>query len=223
MSGVLWDGSSRIHATRSTLTALLRAILCMLHPFMPFVSEEIYLTLPHEEESINLAKWPKAIDVEIDAKEAAAVAQLITMIEAVREIKSAYQIKPSTDISVIICDENNQIRKKEEAIAAILEKMCHAHWSEEITSEDMITRPILNGSLKVASASVIHVEEEIAKLSKEKQRLEQEIKRSEGMLHNPGFVNKAPAAKVAQEKEKLEGYRRQYEITCHQLKSYEGK
>ena len=64
---------------------------------------------------------------------------------------------------------------------------------------------------------------EIAKLSKEKQRLEQEIKRSEGMLHNPGFVNKAPAAKVAQEKEKLEGYRRQYEITCHQLKSYEGK
>ncbi len=222
-AGLQSGDETQIHATRSTLTALLRAILCMLHPFMPFVSEEIYLTLPHEEESINLAKWPKAIDVEIDAKEAAAVAQLITMIEAVREIKSAYQIKPSTDISVIICDENNQIRKKEEAIAAILEKMCHAHWSEEITSEDMITRPILNGSLKVASASVIHVEEEIAKLSKEKQRLEQEIKRSEGMLHNPGFVNKAPAAKVAQEKEKLEGYRRQYEITCHQLKSYEGK
>ena len=222
-AGLQSGDETQIHATRSTLTALLRAILCMLHPFMPFVSEEIYLTLPHEEESINLAKWPKAIDVEIDAKEAAAVAQLITMIEAVREIKSAYQIKPSTDISVIISDENNQIRKKEEAIAAILEKMCHAHWSEEITSEDMITRPILNGSLKVASASVIHVEEEIAKLSKEKQRLEQEIKRSEGMLHNPGFVNKAPAAKVAQEKEKLEGYRRQYEITCHQLKSYEGK
>ena len=222
-AGLQSGDETQIHATRSTLTALLRAILCMLHPFMPFVSEEIYLTLPHEEESINLAKWPKAIDVAIDAKEAAAVAQLITMIEAVREIKSAYQIKPSTDISVIICDENNQIRKKEEAIAAILEKMCHAHWSEEITSEDMITRPILNGSLKVASASVIHVEEEIAKLSKEKQRLEQEIKRSEGMLHNPGFVNKAPAAKVAQEKEKLEGYRRQYEITCHQLKSYEGK
>lgn len=217
------EDKQSIMATRSTLVAVLRGILCMLHPFMPFVSEEIYLTLPHDEASINLAKWPQPLDIAIDAKEANAVAQLITMIEAVREIKTAYQIKPSADISVIICDEKDNVRPVDESIDAILQKMCHAHWSEASQAEEMVVRTIRGGSLKVAAASIINVEAEIAKLSKEAKRLEGEIKRSEGMLNNPGFVNKAPADKVQAEKEKLEAYRQQYEITCNQLKAYINK
>ncbi len=217
------DDKQAITATRSTLVAVLRSILCMLHPFMPFVSEEIYLSLPHDEESINLAKWPQHLDIAIDAKEASAVAQLITMIEAVREIKTAYQIKPSADISVIICDEKDEVRPVDENIDAILQKMCHAHWCETSQDEEMVVRAIRGGTLKVAAASIVDVEAEIAKLSKEVKRLAGEIKRSEGMLNNPGFVNKAPADKVQAEKEKLEAYRQQYEITSNQLKAYQKK
>ncbi len=217
------DDKQAITATRSTLVAVLRGILCMLHPFMPFVSEEIYLSLPHDEESINLAKWPHHLDIAIDAKEASAVAQLITMIEAVREIKTAYQIKPSADISVIICDEKDEVRPVDENIDAILQKMCHAHWCETSQDEEMVVRAIRGGTLKVAAASIVDVEAEIAKLSKEVKRLAGEIKRSEGMLNNPGFVNKAPADKVQAEKEKLEAYRQQYEITSNQLKAYQKK
>ncbi len=217
------DDKQAITATRSTLVAVLRGILCMLHPFMPFVSEEIYLSLPHDEESINLAKWPQHLDIAIDAKEASAVAQLITMIEAVREIKTAYQIKPSADISVIICDEKDEVRPVDENIDAILQKMCHAHWCETSQDEEMVVRAIRGGTLKVAAASIVDVEAEIAKLSKEVKRLAGEIKRSEGMLNNPGFVNKAPADKVQAEKEKLEAYRQQYEITSNQLKAYQKK
>lgn len=219
-AGLQSDDEQTVLAARSTLTIILRGILCLLHPFMPFVSEEIYLALPHEEDSINLASWPKPIDISIKEEEAEGVAQLITMIEAVREIKTAYQLKPSADINVIVCDATGELRQPQDQISAILKKMCHASWCSEASDEEMVVRPILNGTLKVALASIINVEEEIAKLTKEVKRLEGEIKRSEGMLSNPGFVNKAPEAKVNAEKEKLEGYRKQYEIAKQQLEVY---
>lgn len=222
-AGLQSEDQDVANAVRSTLLVVLRGILCLLHPFMPFVSEEIFLALPHEEESINLAKWPTHIDIAIDQAEADGVAQLITMIEAVREIKTAYHLKPSQEITVLISDANDVIQAPQEQISAILKKMCHALWSDCVSEEEMVVRPILNGTLKVALASIINVEEEIAKLSKEVTRLEGEIKRSEGMLRNPGFVNKAPAAKVNAEKEKLEGYRKQYEITRKQLEAYKQK
>ncbi len=220
-AGLQSSDEQAVHATRSTLAAVLRGIVRLLHPFMPFVSEAIYLSLPHEEESVNLAKWPEALDVAILPEEAQGVAQLITMIEAVREIKTTYQMKPSSDIDIIICDEQDHIRHRDDTQAAMLAKMCHALWSEDEIKEDVIVRPILNGTLKVAAASVINVEEEIAKLRKEEQRLCSEIQRSEGMLHNPGFVNKAPKEKVAVEQEKLVAYRKQYEIVRNQLAKYE--
>lgn len=222
-AGLQSDDEHTVMAARSTLVSVLRGILCLLHPFMPFVTEEIYLTLPHEKASINLATWPKPIDIAIDESEAEGVAQLITMIEAVREIKTTYNLKPSADIDVVISDAADNPRQPQAQICAILQKMCHANWCEQEQDEEMVVRPILNGTLKVALASVINVEEEIAKLSKEVKRLEGEIKRSEGMLNNPGFVNKAPEAKVNAEKEKLEGYKKQYTIASQQLESYQNK
>ena len=101
--------------------------------------------------------------------------------------------------------------------------MCHASWIDQLPNEEMVVRAIRGGSLKVALASVIDVEAEIIKLSKEVTRLQQEIKRSEGMLNNPGFVQKAPQAKVDSEKAKLEEYRKQFDIASKQLSAYEAK
>lgn len=222
-AGLQSDNAQVVKATKSTLIVILRGIVKMLHPFMPFVSEEIYLTLPHEETSINIAPWPTAIKMAIDEQEAKDVAQVITVIEAVREIKAAYNLKPSADIQIYICDENGAQRACIASINAILEKMCHATWADDQNEEEMVIRPILNGTIKVALASIINIEEEIAKLEKEVTRLQAEIKRSESMINNPGFVSKAPEAKLQAERDKLTGYKKQFEIVKQQLEDMKQK
>ena len=210
-------------AAQSTLVTVLSGIVRMLHPFMPFVTEEIYLAIPHVKESINAETWPTAVEIDMNDEEMTSIRQLITMIEAVRSLRVDYNLKPSMDIEVIIKDENNKIMPCIEYINAILQKMCHATWSNEESNEEMAVRPILNGTLNVPLASIINVEEEIEKLTKELNRLTQEIKRGEGMLNNPNFVNKAPEAKVNAEREKLEGYRSQYAIVEKQLADMKNK
>lgn len=222
-AGLQSEDATTAQATRSVLVLVLNGILRLLHPFMPFVTEEIYLSLPHEKESLNVESWPSAINVDFAQEEADGVAQLITMIEAVREIRTAYQLKPSMELQVEIYDAHEEMRLPAEGIQAILTKMCHAVCVKSPCNEEMVTRPILNGTLKVALASIIDIEEETKKLSKEVDRLQNEIKRSEGMLNNPGFVNKAPKEKVDAEKEKLEGYKKQYAITRKQLEDYQSK
>ncbi len=222
-AGLQSDDAQAVTAAKSTLITVLSGIIRMLEPFMPFVSEEIYLSMPHAYESINLEAWPEKADITMSEEEMASVKQLITMIEAVRAIKVDYNLKPSMDINVMIKDEKETLMKPDAKINAILQKMCHASWTAQESSEEMVTRPILNGTLSVPLASIINVEEEIEKLSKELKRLTGEIKRGEGMLSNPNFVNKAPEAKVNAEKEKLEGYRSQYAIVEKQLEEMKKK
>lgn len=210
-------------AAQSTLVTVLSGIVRMLHPFMPFVTEEIYLAIPHTKESINLETWPEMVEIDMSDEEMTSIRQLITMIEAVRSLRVDYNLKPSMDIEVVIKNENNEIMPCIEYINAILQKMCHATWTSVESNEEMAVRPILNGTLNVPLASIINVEEEIEKLTKELKRLTQEIKRGEGMLNNPNFVNKAPEAKVNAEREKLEGYRSQYAIVEKQLADMKNK
>ena len=222
-AGLQSDDIKAVTAAKSTLITVLSGIIRMLEPFMPFVTEEIYLSMPHAMDSINQEVWPKTVDITMNEKEMASVRQLITMIEAVRAIKVDYNLKPSMNIDVIIKDEKETLVASDEKINAILQKMCHASWINEESKEEMVIRPILNGTLSVPLASIINVQEEIEKLSKQLKHLSGEIKRGEGMLSNPNFVNKAPEAKVHSEKEKLEGYRSQYTIVEKQLEEMKKK
>ena len=222
-AGLQSDDIKAVTAAKSTLITVLSGIIRMLEPFMPFVTEEIYLSMPHAMDSINQEVWPKTVDITMNEKEMASVRQLITMIEAVRAIKVDYNLKPSMDIDVIIKDEKETLVASDEKINAILQKMCHASWINEESKEEMVIRPILNGTLSVPLASIINVQEEIEKLSKQLKHLSGEIKRGEGMLSNSNFVNKAPEAKVHAEKEKLEGYRSQYTIVEKQLEEMKKK
>ena len=196
---------------------MLQGIVKMLHPFMPFVTEEIYLSLPHGKPSLNVECWPQPAEVAMSEEEMNEVKGLISMITAVREIRKDYDLKPSMDIQVFIRDEKGAAKQIDERINAILMKMCHASCMKEESQEEMVTRPVLGGTLSTPLAAMINVEEEIAKLEKEAKRLQGEIRRGEGMLSNPGFINKAPAAKVEAEKEKLENYKKQYDIVSEEL------
>lgn len=223
-AGLSSDDDTVRKAAQSTLVTVLSGIVRMLQPFMPFVTEEIYLSIPHTEESINLEVWPCAVEVAMSDEEMTAIRQLITMIEAVRSLRVDYNLKPSMDIDVIIRDEHGTALPSVAYINAILQKMCHATWIDaDEQNEEMAVRPILHGTLNVPLAAILDVAEEIEKLSREIKRLKQEIKRGEGMLSNPNFVNKAPQAKVDAEREKLEGYRSQYAIVEKQLEDMRKK
>ncbi|MDE6195890.1 MAG: class I tRNA ligase family protein, partial [Erysipelotrichaceae bacterium] len=210
-------------ATKSTLVLILSGIIRMLHPFMPFVTEEIYQAIPHEFSSIHLAAWPSPIKVAINDKEMNEVQQLLSIIEMVREIKVDYQLKPSMDIQVFIQDQQGNMIEPKAEIQAILNKMCHAQWSVEACEEEMVIRNIVGGTLSVPLASIMNIEEEILKTEKELQKFESEIKRAEGMLSNPNFTQKAPEAKVKAEQEKLANYKEQYALAQKRLQDLKSK
>ena len=146
-----------------------------------------------------------------------AVRQLLSMISAVREIKTDYQLKPSTPLEIAIKDEHGAWKQIDENMAAILQKMCHASCTSFAEDVEVVARPIYGGTLFTPLAAMVDLEEEIAKLEKELDRLSKEVKRSEGMLRNENFVKKAPAAKVEEEREKLERYQKQHAIVQEEL------
>ncbi len=200
-------------AAQKTLLTILDGIMKLLHPFMPFVTEEIYGAF-HDEEPLCIAPWPSLIEG-ISEENEEEVKQLISLIKTVREIKLDVQMKPSAPINIMVHDVNGKETILHENTKMILERMVKATVTE--LDGDLMTRPIYNGSLSVKMSEIVNKEEEIAKLTKEKERLEKEIQRGEGMLKDEKFISKAPAAKVEEEKKKLEGYRAQYKIVCDKL------
>ncbi len=220
-SGLNSDNETTKLATINTLVSMLDAIIKLLHPFMPFVTEEIYQSLHNTDDSICVASWPKQIK-DIDDKKAIEVNQLIEIITTIRQIKVDNDLKPSTPLRVIIQSLGGTNKEYDKEVASILEKMCKATWVESI-DEELMVRPIEGGSLSLPLNEVINVEEEISKLNKEKESLEKEINRGEKMLSNENFISKASPNKVDEEKNKLENYKNRYEIVSNRLKELTSK
>ncbi|MFI3284161.1 MAG: valine--tRNA ligase [Erysipelotrichaceae bacterium] len=214
-SGLNSEDEKLQNQTRTTLIYVLGAIIRLLHPFMPFVTEEIYQALYQTSDSICVSQWPKPLtDVNLD--EADDVNALIEMISVIRQLKVENDIKPSFELDVMVLDANQNKQVISDNVAAILHKMCKAKLVDAI-NEELVVRPIATGSLALAMSQVVNVEEEIAKLTKEKGSLENEINRGEKMLSNENFVKKASLEKVEAEKTKLQDYKNRYQIVCTQL------
>ena len=210
------EDESLVANTKAVLYTVMMGILKVLSPFMPFVTEEIYLNLPHEKESLNVETWPEKVEFEYTDKEKDEMALVISAIQTVREIKVEYSMKPSEDLTISLHNDNGYVALNTES-TAILARMAHATVKEDLNTEDVLSRTIEKAVLTVAMDALIDLEEEKGKLEKEIARLENEIKRCSGMLKNPGFVNKAPEAKVNAEKEKLASYTEKLEMTKTQL------
>lgn len=202
-------------AAQSTLLTCLDAILRLLSPFMPFVTEEIYLTIPHREESINLETWPKVIE-NIESADLESMERVLSAIQKIREVKNVNDLKPSALIHVQLRDLSGNIIPVDAKLAAIISKMAKAEWRDDLEG-DLAVETIRLGSLNIPSSELADPAEEIKKLNAEKERLEKEIARSNGILSNPGFLKKAPAAKVEIEKKKLDEYQKQYQTVCDRL------
>jgi len=213
------DDENAKRAAQSTLYTVLMAIVKLLSPFMPFVCEEIYLTMPHEKESINLETWPETVK-NIDSMDLESMERVISVISKIREVKNANDLKPSAPLQFMLKDLDGNVVKADPAFAAIVSKMAKAEWLDELDG-DLSVETVRNGSIYIPSSELSDPAEELKKLTAEKERLEGEIKRSTGILSNEGFLKKAPEAKVQNEKDKLEAYQKQYEVILARMSSLE--
>ena len=204
-----------VHSTQQTLLFVLKGIIEMLSPFMPFVMDEIYQALPNAKESVNLESWPKAY-TNLNLDDVTLIDQAIEIIQKVREAKVAANTKPSLSIDIVVNDHQGHIIQYSDSIKALVSRMAKATIVDKLDM-DLSVLTTSFGSIGYNGNALINVEEEIAHLTKEKLRLENEIKRGENMLNNANFLAKAPQAKVDSEKEKLESYRGQYETVIARL------
>ncbi|MBR3310460.1 MAG: valine--tRNA ligase [Solobacterium sp.] len=207
-------------ASQSVLLYALNTIVRLLHPFMPFVTEEIYQSIQHEKDSICISAWPEISEVPYCDMES--MSRLISMIQRIREVKNVHGMKPSAPIHVMVKDLNGNIVKGDAVLSAMLAKMAKAEWTDDL-SGDLSVETVSGGSIYIPSGELTNPEEEMKKLTAEKERLENELKRSEKMLSNPGFINKAPAAKIRQEKEKQDAYQKQYALILERISVLNGK
>jgi valyl-tRNA synthetase len=188
--------------TLNTLIYILKGILKLCHPTLPFVTEKIYSQF--DEKALCISDWPKPTQIK-DVQAYQSVAQVISLISELRSLKIEYQLKPSQPIRVQV----NQ--KLDHTIEDILYKMVKAELVDHMEG-DALVRPYLGGSFSLERSQLIDLEAEKSRLKKEIDRLEIEITRAEGMLKNERFIFKAPAKKVQAEKDKLLEYQRQYAL-----------
>lgn len=200
---------------QSVLYTVLNSIVRMLHPFMPFVTEEIYLKLPHRRESICQESWPKQIEG-VSRESADKAGRLITIIQTVRETKVKNNLKPSALLHIAVKDASGNPIAADDTSRSMIAKMAKAEWVDSISSDAAVI-PMADGSLSIPSSELHDVEKEKEQLLSECNRLHGEIERSTHILNNPGFINKAPSEKIEEEKKKLQDYQQQYSIVNERL------
>jgi len=187
------------------LVHVLCGTLKLLHPFMPFITEEIWQALPHEGESIMICEWPDAEKMPAYPEEEAAIAKVMAAIRAVRNRRAEMNVPPSRKAALtIVCDDVKAFTDG----AAFFEKMASAN-GVTVTSEmpadteGMVSVITHDARLLIPMAELVDTEKEIARLEKELANAENEIRKAEAKLANEGFVAKAPAAVVEGEKAKI--------------------
>ena len=200
-------------AAQKVLAYVLANSLKLLHPFMPFITEEIYSYLPTGEESIMISKFP-----EYDAKlcyeqDEAKMELIMNAIKEIRNIRAQMNVVPSKKAKVIVVAQNPDMWADSEIF---FEKLASAsetviQSNKEGIDENSVTGVVAGAELFIPLDELVDKEKELARLNDEKKRLESEIKRVEGKLNNPGFVAKAPEKVVNEEKEKGEKYRQMLE------------
>jgi len=196
--------------TRSVLTYVLDQTMRMLHPFMPFITEEIWQQLPHDGESITVAKWPEVRQEFTDVQASNEMKRLVSIIKSVRNIRAEVDTPMSKQIKILIQAENETVLGELESNREYLVRFCNP--------SDLIIKTKLDVPEKAMSAVVtgaelflpleglIDFEKEIERLEKELTKWTKEVERVQKKLSNEGFVNKAPEAVVNEERQKEKDY-----------------
>lgn len=213
MSKETLTGSDEVakHTTRSVLLHTLDQILRLLHPIMPFVTEEIWQQLPHHGSSIVVAAYPTVDHSQIDETAAASIKQFIELVRAVRTIRTEMNTPLSRPIAIFVRTKDATTRQLFENTKVYIERFCNPEQliidSDVPTPEHAVTAVLTGAEVFIPLAGLIKIDEEIARLQKEYAKLTDEVTRVEKKLANSGFVAKAPATVIESERQKGRDYR----------------
>ena len=197
---------------QNVIAYVLIQTLKLLHPFMPFITEEIYQSLPHDSESIMISAYPDAATTPAFAKESEDMARVIDAIRAIRTRRAEMNVAPSRKAKVYIATKHDACFTAAAGffarLASASEVIVADAFDAEVVSGDNAVQIITDSAaIFLPMADIIDFEKEKARLAAEQKKLEDEIARIEKKLSNQGFVQKAPAAVVEGEKAKMEKYR----------------
>ncbi len=201
---------------QNVLVYVLEGILKLLHPFMPFITEEIYGVLPNDCESIMIASYPKYDKAFEYASDADCMGRVISAIKAIRNRRSEMNVPPSRKAKVYIETKSVDSFNEDTAVffsrlASASEVEIGADFSGAVSADDSVQIITDAATIYLPLADIIDTEKERARLEGEEKKLIGEIERLEKKLSNEGFVAKAPAAVVEAEREKLANYREKLE------------
>ena len=194
-----------------TLKTVLTEALKLLHPFMPFITEEIFCTLHPKEETIMLAKWPEyRADWNFPAEEEM-LEHCKDLVKGVRNVRTEMDVPPSRKAKIFIVADDAALRETFEKTREAYQNLAGAsdvsvQADKNGIEDDAVSVVIPGATLYLPLEDLVDFEKEKERLLKEKERLTKELARSRGMLSNEKFLSKAPETKVQEEKEKLAGY-----------------
>ena len=205
------DGDTTKSAALWTLKTVLVNALKLLHPYMPFITEEIFCTLQSEEESIMISKWPEFTKEWHFVEDEAAVEMIKEAVRGIRNVRTGMNVPPSKKAKVFVVSESENVRNTFENGKVFFATLGSA---SEVTvqadrsgiDEDAVSAVLPEAVIYMPFAELVDIDKEIERLQKEEQRLTKELARVNGMLSNERFMSKAPESKVAEERAKLEKY-----------------
>ena len=208
----LWnDEDSTKAAALWTLKTVLINSLKLLHPYMPFITEEIFCNLQDEEASIMVSAWPEYKTEWNFEQEEYAVETIKEAVRAIRNVRTSMNVAPSKKAKVYVVSENQKLLQIFEHSKVFFATLGYAsevflQSDKQGIADDAVSVVIPEASIYIPFAELVDIAKEIERLQKEEERLTKELARVTGMLSNEKFVNKAPEAKINEEKAKLEKY-----------------
>ena len=216
------DNKDSQNAALWTLKTVLIDALKLLHPYMPFVTEEIFCTLQSEEESIMISKWPEFTEERQFEKEESAIETIKEAVRGIRNVRTEMNVPPSRKAVVYVVSEKEDVLSTFEEGKLFFASLAYA--SEVLVqkdkagiAEDAVSVVIANATVYIPFAELVDISQEIERLEKEEKKLQGELARVNGMLNNEKFISKAPEAKIAEEKAKLEKYTQMMEQVKERL------
>ena len=219
----LWNDEDTTKAAAIwTLKTVLIQSLKLLHPYIPFITEEIFCNLQDEEESIMVSQWPVFKEEWSFEKEEHAVETMKEAVRAIRNVRTSMNVPPSKKAKVYVVSENEellQIFEHSKVFFATLGYASEVFLQKDKTgiAEDAVSAVIPQAAIYMPFAELVDIAKEIERLEKEEERLTKELARVNGMLANEKFVSKAPAAKIEEEKAKQAKYSQMMEQVKERL------
>lgn len=209
---------------QAVLANTLRGTMELLHPFMPFITEEIWQHLPHQGKTVMLAPWPQADEALLDEEAEAEMTVVMEAVKALRNLRSEMNVAPGKKAEAVLLAQNEAalaaLRHGEDYLrnlAGLSQLTIQLSTPEK--PEQAVTAVVSGVEVYLSLKGLVDIEKELARLEKEKGNLDKEIARLEGKLQNQGFLAKAPAEVIAKEKEKLADYRTKKEALLERIAS----